>query len=41
MEDFLRRWQAGQTQDSFDDTEWASLTQARQFLRARLNLLEI
>ncbi|MGC1378284.1 MAG: hypothetical protein WA821_18780 [Anaerolineales bacterium] len=39
-EDFLRRWQAGQTQDSFDYTEWASLTQARQFLQARLKLLE-
>lgn len=39
-EDFLRRWQAGQTQDSFDYTEWASLAQARQFLQARLKLLE-
>jgi hypothetical protein len=39
-EDFLRRWQAGQTPDSFDFTEWASLAQARQFLQARLKLLE-
>jgi len=39
-EDFLRRWQAGQTQDSFDFTEWASLAQARQFLQTRLKLLE-
>jgi hypothetical protein len=39
-EAFLHRWQAGQTQDSFDFTEWASLAQARQFLQARLTLLE-
>lgn len=38
--DFLRRWQDGQTQDSFDFTEWASLAQARQFLQARLALLQ-
>ena len=37
---FLRRWQAGQTPDSFDFTEWASLAQARQFLQVRLKLLE-
>jgi len=39
-EGFVRRWQAGQVQDSFDFTEWASLAQARQFLQARLRLLE-
>jgi len=38
-DDFLRRWQAGQTTDSLDFTEWASLTQARQFLHKRLALL--
>jgi hypothetical protein len=37
---FLRRWQAGQTDDRMDFTEWASLTQARQFLQKRLTLLE-
>jgi hypothetical protein len=39
-DEFLRRWQAGEAGDSLDLTEWASLTQARQFLQKRLALLQ-
>ncbi len=38
--DFFHQWQAGQTDDNMDYTEWASLVQMAENLRKRLELLK-
>ncbi len=38
-EEFFRQWQAGQTDDSMDYVEWASLAQMAENLRKRLEFL--
>ena len=38
--DFFQQWQAGQTADNMDYTEWAALAQMAENLRKRLYLLK-
>jgi len=38
-EEFFKKYQAGQTDDSMETIEWASLTQMAERIRQRLNFL--